>query len=130
MKTKFYFAAMLCAMTAYGNNASADNTPTAQNAATETWTVTQNTRTPKQDHEYPYYASANITILIGANEVWEAPTQLDGGAIGTYTLKEIRSSETRTLPDTKVKRVSLNASQCLTRETIFIFSSIQRERLR
>jgi|GEM_PF-4456637 len=79
MKTKFYFAAMLCAMTAYGNNASADNTPTAQNAATETWTVTQNTRTPKQDHEYPYYASANITILIGANEVWEAPTQLDGG---------------------------------------------------
>lgn len=80
MKTKFYFAAMLCAMTAYGNNASADNTPTAQNAATETWMVTQNTRTPKQDHEYPYYASANITILIGANEVWEAPTQLDGGS--------------------------------------------------
>ena len=78
MKTKFYFAAMLCAMTAYGNNASADNTPTTQNAATETWTVTQNTKTPKQDQEYPYYASANITIQIGANEVWEAPEQLDG----------------------------------------------------
>ena len=40
-------------------------------AGTETFEITSNTRIPKYDTEYQYYASANISLFIGANEVWK-----------------------------------------------------------
>ncbi len=77
MKIKNYFAVLLCAMTAYGNSVIASETADTQSAATETWTVTQGTGIPQKTEEYQYYASANISILVGANEVWEKPVQLN-----------------------------------------------------
>lgn len=62
-------------MTVCGSVAFAQNDTKAQNAATETWTVTSGTRISKQNTEYPYYASANVTIMVGANETWETPVQ-------------------------------------------------------
>ena len=40
-------------------------------AGTETFEITSNTSIPKQSTEYQYYASANISLFIGADEVWE-----------------------------------------------------------
>ena len=40
---------------------------------TETFEITSNTSIPKQSTEYQYYASANISLFIGADEVWENP---------------------------------------------------------
>lgn len=45
----------------------------AQEAGTETFEITSNTSIPKQSTEYQYYASANISLFIGADEVWENP---------------------------------------------------------
>lgn len=42
-------------------------------AGTETFEITSNTSIPKQSTEYQYYASANISLFIGADEVWENP---------------------------------------------------------
>lgn len=43
----------------------------AQEAGTETFEITSNTSIPKQSTEYQYYASANISLFIGADEVWK-----------------------------------------------------------
>lgn len=43
----------------------------AQEAGTETFEITSNTSIPKQSTEYQYYASANISLFIGADEKWE-----------------------------------------------------------
>lgn len=40
-------------------------------AGTETFKITSNTRINSQKTEYQYYASANISLFIGADEVWE-----------------------------------------------------------
>uniref|UniRef100_UPI0040284AD6 hypothetical protein n=1 Tax=Segatella hominis TaxID=2518605 RepID=UPI0040284AD6 len=40
---------------------------------TETFEITSNTSIPKQSTEYQYYASANISLFIGAKEVWKEP---------------------------------------------------------
>lgn len=40
-------------------------------AGTETFEITSNTSIPKQSTEYQYYASANISLFIGADEKWE-----------------------------------------------------------
>lgn len=45
----------------------------AQEAGTETFEITSNTSIPKQSTEYQYYASANISLFIGADEKWENP---------------------------------------------------------
>lgn len=45
----------------------------AQEAGTETFEITSSTSIPKQSTEYQYYASANISLFIGADEVWENP---------------------------------------------------------
>lgn len=47
-------------------------------AGTETFEITSNTSIPKQSTEYQYYASANISLFIGANEVWEDPKPIGG----------------------------------------------------
>lgn len=43
----------------------------AQEAGTETFEITSNTRINSQKTEYQYYASANISLFIGADEVWK-----------------------------------------------------------
>lgn len=43
----------------------------AQEAGTETFEITSNTKINSQKTEYQYYASANISLFIGADEVWE-----------------------------------------------------------
>lgn len=43
----------------------------AQEAGTETFEITSNTKINSQETEYQYYASANISLFIGADEVWE-----------------------------------------------------------
>ena len=40
-------------------------------AGTETFEINSNTSIPKQSTEYQYYASANISLFIGADEVWK-----------------------------------------------------------
>lgn len=40
-------------------------------AGTETFEITSSTKIPKQSTEYQYYASANISLFIGADEVWK-----------------------------------------------------------
>lgn len=47
-------------------------------AGTETFEITSNTSIPRQSTEYQYYASANISLFIGADEVWEDPKQIGG----------------------------------------------------
>lgn len=47
-------------------------------AGTETFEITSSTKIPKQSTEYQYYASANISLFIGANEVWEDPKKIGG----------------------------------------------------
>lgn len=42
-------------------------------AGTETFEITSSTKIPKQSTEYQYYASANISLFIGADEVWKKP---------------------------------------------------------
>lgn len=39
-------------------------------AGTETFEITSSTKIPKQSTEYQYYASANISLFIGADETW------------------------------------------------------------
>lgn len=43
----------------------------AQEAGTETFEITSSTRINSQKTEYQYYASANISLFIGADEVWK-----------------------------------------------------------
>lgn len=42
-------------------------------AGTETFEITSNTKINSQETEYQYYASANISLFIGAKEVWKEP---------------------------------------------------------
>lgn len=48
----------------------------AQEAGTETFEITSNTRINSQKTEYQYYASANISLFIGAKEVWKKPKRI------------------------------------------------------
>ena len=49
-----------------------------QTAGSEEWLVLQNSKITVTDEEYEYFASANISIFVGANEKWEAPKLIDG----------------------------------------------------
>lgn len=48
----------------------------AQEAGTETFEITSNTKINSQETEYQYYASANISLFIGAKEVWKEPKKI------------------------------------------------------
>lgn len=50
----------------------------AQEAGTETFEITSNTKINSQETEYQYYASANISLFIGAKEVWKEPKLIGG----------------------------------------------------
>lgn len=65
--------ACLIFLTIWGSKTYAQGSTSSIDAGTETFEITSNTSIPKQSTEYQYYASANISLFIGADEVWENP---------------------------------------------------------
>lgn len=65
--------ACLIFLTIWGSKTYAQGSTSSYDAGTETFEITSNTSIPKQSTEYQYYASANISLFIGADEVWENP---------------------------------------------------------
>lgn len=65
--------ACLIFLTIWGNKTYAQGSISSITAGTETFEITSSTKIPKQSTEYQYYASANISLFIGADEVWEDP---------------------------------------------------------
>ena len=65
--------ACLIFLTIWGNKTYAQGSISSYPAGTETFEITSNTSIPKQNTEYQYYASANISLFIGADEVWKKP---------------------------------------------------------
>lgn len=82
--------ACLIFLTIWGSKTYAQGSISSYTAGTETFEITSNTRIPKHDTEYQYYASANISLFIGAKEVWKNPKKI--GANTTSVLKEILAS--------------------------------------
>lgn len=70
--------ACLIFLTIWGSKTYAQGSTSSYSAGTETFEITSNTSIPKQSTEYQYYASANISLFIGANEVWEDPKPIGG----------------------------------------------------
>lgn len=81
VKTAFALLAVLSAsQTSWAQSAT-------QEVGTETWNVTDNTKL-KADEELEYYASANIAVLFGANNKWEAAVQrLKDSGDDTYYIR-------------------------------------------
>lgn len=65
--------ACLIFLTIWGSKTYAQGSKSSDSAGTETFEITSNTSIPKKNTEYQYYASANISLFIGADEVWENP---------------------------------------------------------
>lgn len=65
--------ACLIFLTIWGSKTYAQGSISSITAGTETFEITSSTKIPKQSTEYQYYASANISLFIGADEVWENP---------------------------------------------------------
>lgn len=65
--------ACLIFLTIWGSKTYAQGSISSYTAGTETFKITSNTSIKKQNTEYQYYASANISLFIGADEVWENP---------------------------------------------------------
>lgn len=70
--------ACLIFLTIWGSKTYAQGSISSYIAGTETFEITSNTSIPRQSTEYQYYASANISLFIGADEVWEDPKQIGG----------------------------------------------------
>lgn len=64
--------ACLIFLTIWGSKTYAQGGISSYTAGTETFKITSNTRI-NQSTEYQYYASANISLFIGAKEVWKEP---------------------------------------------------------
>lgn len=62
--------ACLIFLTIWGSKTYAQGSISSYSAGTETFEITSNTSIPKQSTEYQYYASANISLFIGADETW------------------------------------------------------------
>lgn len=63
--------ACLIFLTIWGSKTYAQGSTSSYDAGTETFEITSNTRINSQSTEYQYYASANISLFIGADEVWK-----------------------------------------------------------
>lgn len=63
--------ACLIFLTIWGSKTYAQGSTSSIDAGTETFKITSNTRINSQKTEYQYYASANISLFIGADEVWK-----------------------------------------------------------
>lgn len=70
--------ACLIFLTIWGSKTYAQGSTSSYDAGTETFEITSNTKINSQSTEYQYYASANISLFIGANEVWEDPKPIGG----------------------------------------------------
>ena len=70
--------ACLIFLTILGSKTYAQGSTSSYDAGTETFEITSNTKINSQSTEYQYYASANISLFIGAKEVWEDPKQIGG----------------------------------------------------
>lgn len=70
--------ACLIFLTIWESKTYAQGSISSYTAGTETFEITSNTSIPKQSTEYQYYASANISLFIGADEVWENPKLIGG----------------------------------------------------
>lgn len=68
--------ACLIFLTILGSKTYAQGSISSYTAGTETFEITSNTRINSQSTEYQYYASANISLFIGADEVWENPKRI------------------------------------------------------
>lgn len=65
--------ACLIFLTILGSKTYAQGSTSSYDAGTETFEITSNTKINSQSTEYQYYASANISLFIGAKEVWKEP---------------------------------------------------------
>lgn len=63
--------ACLIFLTIWGSKTYAQGSTSSYDAGTETFKITSNTKINSQSTEYQYYASANISLFIGADEVWK-----------------------------------------------------------
>lgn len=63
--------ACLIFLTIWGSKTYAQGGISSYTAGTETFKITSNTSIKKQNTAYQYYASANISLFIGADEVWK-----------------------------------------------------------
>ena len=63
--------ACLIFLTILGSKTYAQSSTSSYDAGTETFEITSNTKINSQSTEYQYYASANISLFIGADEVWK-----------------------------------------------------------
>lgn len=63
--------ACLIFLTILGSKTYAQVSTSSYDAGTETFEITSNTKINSQSTEYQYYASANISLFIGADEVWK-----------------------------------------------------------
>lgn len=68
--------ACLIFLTIWGSKTYAQGSTSSYDAGTETFEITSNTKINSQSTEYQYYASANISLFIGADEVWENPKRI------------------------------------------------------
>ena len=73
MKRLFTSRILTCLifLTIWGSKTYAQGGISSYTAGTETFEITSNTSIPKQSTEYQYYASANISLFIGADETWK-----------------------------------------------------------
>lgn len=65
--------ACLIFLTILGSKTYAQGSISGYTAGTENFKITSNTKIKSQSTEYQYYASANISLFIGAKEVWKEP---------------------------------------------------------
>lgn len=65
--------ACLIFLTIWGSKTYAQGSISGYTAGTENFKITSNTKIKSQSTEYQYYASANISLFIGAKEVWKEP---------------------------------------------------------
>lgn len=68
--------ACLIFLTIWGSKTYAQGSTSSYDAGTETFEITSNTKINSQSTEYQYYASANISLFIGAKEVWKEPIKI------------------------------------------------------
>ena len=68
--------ACLIFLTIWGSKTYAQGSISSYTAGTETFEITSNTKINSQETEYQYYASANISLFIGAKEVWKEPKKI------------------------------------------------------
>lgn len=68
--------ACLIFLTIWGSKTYAQGSTSSYDAGTETFEITSNTKINSQSTEYQYYASANISLFIGAKEVWKEPKKI------------------------------------------------------